>query len=126
MYGSSRRHRSMVLSVGGQSYGFWKLLPHVLSQEFFACSLQGSQRSLVDVGEAPLAVHGDEGVGDAFQDVRDALAGLPRLLRGPLALGDVYDEFHPHFVIKARRGEQSPPAGAVLADVFLLVRDSAT
>src|SRR5829696_1024755 len=38
MYGSTRRHRSMVLSVGGQSHGFWERLPQVLPQEFFACS----------------------------------------------------------------------------------------
>src|SRR4028119_322702 len=94
MYGSSRRHRSMVLSVGGQSYGFWELLPHVLSQKFFACSLQGGQRSLVEVGKAPLTVHGDEGVGDALKDVRDALVGLLQFLLGPLALGDVNYEFH--------------------------------
>src|ERR687890_2398257 len=114
MDGFSRPHRSMVLSVGRQSY------------EFFVCSLQGSQRSLVDVGKAPLTVHGDKGVGDAFQYVLDALAGLPQLLLGPLALGDVYYEFHALFFIKARRSEQSPPAGAVFADELLLVRDSAT
>src|SRR5215213_7081170 len=73
MDGSSQGHRSMELSVGGQSHSFRELLPHVLPQEFFAGSLQRVRRSFVDVGIAPLPVNGDEGVGDALQDVGDAL-----------------------------------------------------
>ncbi|CAA9444575.1 MAG: hypothetical protein AVDCRST_MAG64-4426 [uncultured Phycisphaerae bacterium] len=46
----------------------------------------------VDVGDPPVGVEGDEGVGDAFQDVRGTAGRRTQGVLGPLAVGDVTGE----------------------------------
>ena len=72
--------------------------------------LQSRQRSLVDVCESPLAVHGEEGVGDALENVLDPpVRFLQRLFR-QFALGDVLaDNEDDHIATGAPYGADGLP-----------------
>ena len=74
--------------------------PELLPQEFFArqffafCFSYAVQRSLIDVGEAPLAVQGHKSFGDALEDVLDPLVGFPQLFLCALAFSYVAPDVH--------------------------------